>query len=159
MAGRPPGGPQGGSSNNRDDLLLDLDNEQPIYNGGQRSTLNDDDLMRFHTQQQEETPSRPSVSYDDFVGGGGTSHPSTSGQRDPSRLDASGPSSGNSPYSNRQYSQTSDLGNYQRYADDFDDFPENDSYYQNGRGMRGDTTGAVRKYALDRYSVWTLGGG
>jgi phospholipid-transporting ATPase len=32
--------------------LLDLDNDQPVYGGGQRSNLNDDDLMRFHEQNQ-----------------------------------------------------------------------------------------------------------
>lgn len=159
MAGRPPGGPHGGSSNNRDDLLLDLDNEQPVYNNGQRSTLNDDDLMRFHTQQEQETPSRPSVSYDDFVGGGNTSNTNPSAQRDAGRLDASGPGSGNSPYNNRQFSQTSDLGNYQRYADDFGDYPENDSYYQHGGGARGNAPGAARNNARSRNSVLTLGGG
>ncbi|UZP43898.1 hypothetical protein NXS19_011710 [Fusarium pseudograminearum] len=54
MAGRPPGGGfNTGHSNNRDDLLLDLDNDQPVYGGGQRSNLNDDDLMRFHEQNQD----------------------------------------------------------------------------------------------------------
>ncbi|KAJ3475260.1 hypothetical protein NLG97_g9523 [Lecanicillium saksenae] len=124
MAGRPPGGPRGGQSHAGDDLLLDLDNEQPVYSQGQRSTLNDDDLLRNYNQAQE-APSRPSVSYDDFVGASGM-HGSSSnrqpaagaGRNNPSsQLDAAG------PYMTRQYSQTSELGNYQRYTDDLDDYP------------------------------------
>lgn len=156
MAGRPPGGSHGGSSSNRDDLLLDLDNDQPIYNDGQRSTLNDDDLMRFHTLQEQEPQGRPSVSYDDFVGGGNTSQ--TSAPRNTGGLGAPGPNTGNSPYSNRQFSQTSDLGNYQRYADDFDDYPaDGESYYQQG-GTTG-AGGAGRNNARNRNSVLGLGGG
>ncbi len=111
MARPPPGGSYGGSSQPRNDLLLDLENEQPIYSGGQRSNLNDDDLLRSYTLDQETAQGRPSVSYDDFVGAGQTTHPSAKrpphpppGPSTPS--DAPGP--GNF---NRQYSQTSELGN------------------------------------------------
>ncbi|KAH6888663.1 hypothetical protein B0T10DRAFT_58915 [Thelonectria olida] len=157
MAGRPPG-PQGDTSNNRDNLLLDLDNEQPVYNDGQRSAINDDDLMRFHNQQ-EDAQGRPSVSYDDFVGGTG-SHPPAS--RQPENLGVPGPGgSGTSPYMTRQYSQTSELNNYQRYADDFDDYPtEGESYYQHG-GVRADESSPslARNNARNRNSVLGLGGG
>ncbi|CAM1505472.1 Fc.00g111090.m01.CDS01 [Cosmosporella sp. VM-42] len=157
MAGRPPGGPPGGSSSNRDDLLLDLDNEQPVYNEGKRSTLNDDDLMRFHTEDQE-TPSRPSVSYDDFVGGGDASHAAAS--RTAGGLGVPGANDGNSPYMTRQYSQTSDLGNYQRYADDFDDYPaDSDSYYHQGGAPSDGSPLAARNNARNRNSVLRLGGG
>jgi len=124
MAGRPPGGPhQGGyASNNRDDLLLDIENEQPYYSGGQRSTLNDDDLMRSYDHDLDQDPSRPSVSYDDFVGGGSSHGGANYSSPGPSQ--PGGPAK-TTPYfdRDRQYSQTSDLGNYQRYADDFDDGP------------------------------------
>lgn len=156
MAGRPPysGGPGGPSRPSGNDLLLDLDGDQPVYSQGQRSTLNDDDLLRNYNNDQE---GRPSVSYDDFVGssappysspprGGAGAHLQT-----PSKGDASG------PYMTRQFSQTSDLDNYQRYADDFDDFPnEGDSYYQHA----GSTpSAAARSNARNRNSVLSLGGG
>lgn len=158
MAGRPTGDPYGGSSN-RDDLLLDLDNDQPVYNGGQRSALNDDDLMRFHNQDQD-PQGRPSVSYDDFVGAGGTNQPHASQQPGGGGLGVPG-ASGPGPYANRQYSQTSDLGNYQRYADDFDDYPaDGESYYHQGGRIPSDSgAGEARSNARNRNSVLGLGGG
>ncbi|KAM5375939.1 hypothetical protein ACJZ2D_005729 [Fusarium nematophilum] len=159
MAGRPPGGGfDAGSSNNRDNLLLDLDNDQPVYNDGQRSTLNDDDLMRFHEQNQD-PQGRTSVSYDDFVGARDANQAAAS--RSGTGLGVPGPPPGSSPYLTRQYSQTSELGNYQRYADDFDDYPaDGDSYYQHG-GPRADesTPGLARNNARNRNSVLSLGGG
>ena len=129
MANRPPAG---GSSSARNDLLLDLDGEQPYYSQGQRSTLNDDDLLKSYDQDEAGQP-RPSVSYDDFVGASQATHPSVKAER--GGLSAAG-AQRQGPYSpglNRQFSQTSELGNYQRYADDFDDYPEDgQSYYQAG---------------------------
>ncbi|KAK3322159.1 hypothetical protein B0H66DRAFT_601627 [Apodospora peruviana] len=154
MTGRPP---PGGSSASRNDLLLDLDNEQPIYNDGQRSTINDDDLLKSYAYDQDESRPRPSVSYDDFIGSGQTTHPS-----------AKSPPAGHSgaaqrpagPYlseADRQYSQTSELGNFQRYADDFDDYPEDGgSYYQHGGAV---PPGAVPSPGAKRNSVLGLGGG
>ncbi|KAK7430019.1 aminophospholipid translocase [Neonectria magnoliae] len=166
MAGRQPGGPQGDPTSHRDNLLLDLDNDQPVYNDGQRSTLNDDDLMRFHNQDQDQDPQgRPSVSYDDFVGGGGANPNSSNlpASRSQGGLAPGAPDSANNPYLTRQYSQTSDLHNYQRYADDFDDDPtEGDSYYQHGGGSRGaneSSQGLDRNNARNRNSVLGLGGG
>ena len=155
MAGRPPGGLHGGSSGNREDLLLDLDNDQPVYNDGQRSALNDDDLMRSYTLDHE-PQSRPSVSYDDFVGSSGPSAGRSAG----AGLDMSGQSA-SGPYRNRQYSQSSELGNYQRYADDFDDFPaDSDSYYHDGGAMAGaGPSSSARGNARNRNSVLSLGGG
>ncbi|KAF1731528.1 putative phospholipid-transporting ATPase DRS2 [Beauveria bassiana] len=160
MAGRPPGGPRAGQSHTHDDLLLDLDNEQPVYSQGQRSTLNDDDLLRNYNQPHD-SPGRPSVSYDDFVGATGM-HESPgrqpgagTGPHPSSRLDAAG------PYMTRQYSQTSELGNYQRYADDLDDYPsDRASYYQNdGASTIGGPANAARQAARNRNSVLSLGGG
>lgn len=150
MAGRQPGGYHGGPSSNRDDLLLDIDNEQPIYNDGQRAPVNDEDLMRNYDYDHDQNPSRPSVSYDDFVGASSSPY-------------ANQPQQGSSslrPTSdlNRQYSQTDELGNYQRYADDFDDEPADaGSYYHNGGTMiEGDI---ARSNARNRNSVLSMGGG
>ncbi|KAI6380252.1 hypothetical protein MCOR25_001681 [Pyricularia grisea] len=167
MAGQqPPGRPGAPRSNN--DLLLDLENDQPVYGGGQRSNVNDDDLLRFHNQEQ--ATGRPSVSYDDFVGGGGgrdqhnntTSPPSSSRQTPQSRPETA--TSQRGPYMQptaRQYSQTSELGNYQRYADDFDDYPEDgQSYYQHSGAPRADDSGnQARDNARKRNSVLSMGGG
>ncbi|KAG6141510.1 aminophospholipid translocase [Claviceps purpurea] len=154
MAGRPTGGHQATSSGNRDDLLLDLDNEQPVYSGGQRSTLNDDDLMRRYSHEQE-PQGRPSVSYDDFVGA--ASPPSTRSRGAGLSIADQGASG---PYTHRQYSQTSELGNYQRYADDFDDYPaEGASYSQRGGSSAGGVPSASRNNARNRNSVLSMGGG
>ena len=155
MAARPP---PGGPTRPQDDLLLDLDSDQPTYYDGQRSDLNDDDLLRI---EQEGAVSRPSVSYDDFIGAGQKPHPSATpgyGVQAGSPLPPV-----NAPYLapvDRQYSQTSDLGNYQRYADDFDDYPEDSqsSYYQHGGSIPGPTTPG-RDTARKRNSVLGLGGG
>nr|UUJ75284.1 aminophospholipid-translocating P4-type ATPase [Verticillium dahliae] len=165
MAGRPTGGPQGAPSH---DLLLDLENDQPVYGGGQRSTLNDDDLMRTYTRDQEsgQDQGRPSVSYDDFIGAGQSRQHGTGSQPGgPGQSSSSNNNNNNvsAPYSRsgRQYSQTSDLGNYQRYADDFDDYPaDGDSFYQQGGALNGGgADAAARHNARNRNSVLTMGGG
>ncbi|KAI0480834.1 hypothetical protein GGR56DRAFT_292017 [Xylariaceae sp. FL0804] len=149
MTGRaPPGGP----SNPHNDLLLDLD-DQPQY-GGQRPPVDDDELIRSYNH---DPPSRPSVSYDDFVGGSQTTHPSvknpppgaTAGPRPPYLSDA-----------DRQYSQTGALDNYQRYADDYDDYPEDgQSYYQHGGAINGGGDPMGRDNGRNRNSVLSMGGG
>ncbi|KAH8653557.1 hypothetical protein BX600DRAFT_386430 [Xylariales sp. PMI_506] len=153
MSGRaPPGGP---SSSRQHDLLLDLD-DQPSY-GGQRAPMNDDELIRaYNNNNNHDLPSRASVSYDDFIGGSETTHPSA-------KNPPVGASAPRPPYTSdldRQYSQTSDLHNYQRYADDFDDYPDDgQSYYQHGGSMSGGHDGAGRQGARSRNSVLALGGG
>jgi phospholipid-transporting ATPase len=130
-------------------LLLDIDNGQPVYNDGQRAPFNDDELMRSYNLDHD-PQSRPSVSYDDFVGG--SAPPYSSHQP------SSGASLRPNPHLSRQYSQTSELGNYQRYADDYDDEPTDaDSYYHSGGAMLGDD--APRNNARNRNSVLSLGGG
>ncbi|GKT81066.1 phospholipid-transporting ATPase protein [Colletotrichum tofieldiae] len=63
----------------------------------------------------------------------------------------------------RHYSQTSELNNYQRYADNFDDYSaEGESYYQQGGAAAsannvGDPS--ARANARNRNSVLSLGGG
>ncbi|KAF7524519.1 hypothetical protein G7054_g11399 [Neopestalotiopsis clavispora] len=137
MSGRaPPGG-----SSRQDDLLLDLD-DQPTYsyNSGQRA---------------DDAPPRPSVSYDDFIGADSqTTHPSV--KNPPAGASGLAPRPPYMGQSDRQYSQTSDLNNFQRYADDSDDYPEDtNSYYQNGGGLGSD----ARDNARSRNSRLALGGG
>ncbi|RCI16276.1 hypothetical protein L249_2174 [Ophiocordyceps polyrhachis-furcata BCC 54312] len=155
MAGPPSRHGHGGSSLKREDLLLDLDSDQPAYNDGQRSTLNDDDLLRVHTLDDDvPSPRRPSVSYDDFVGASGPSP-------GPSPLTPHHPGSG--PYLHKHYSQTSDLNNYQRYVDDLDEYPADaESYYHRASSAPGQplaTSASARNKARNRNSVLGLGGG
>lgn len=141
MAGRAP--PRGTSSS-RNDLLLDLDEQSPY--DGSRQPIHDD-----HS-------ARPSVSYDDFVGGSQTTHPAV--KNPPPGAGALGP---RPPYladADRQYSQTSGLSNYQRYADDFDDYPDDgQSYYQHGGATNAAGDSSSRANARNRNSVLGLGGG
>jgi phospholipid-transporting ATPase len=153
MAGNPP--------NNRNDLLLDLNDEQPIYNNGQRPPLNDDDLLRAYTADHEPSNPRPSISYDNFVGAG-EPHPGT---RNLPGGPGTVPGYGVGPYASesagRTYSQTSGLNNYQRYADDLDDFPEDgQSYYGQGGALAGDGAGMrMGGKPRNRNSVLGMGGG
>lgn len=152
MAGQP--------SSNRNDLLLDLTDEQPIYNDGQRPPLSDADLLRAYNADHDGT-SRPSISYDDFVGGGGEAHSSARTlPGGPGTVPEAGPYATGS--GSRTYSQSSGLGNYQRYADDLDDFPEDGQsmYYQPGGALAGDGTGMpMRGKPRTRNSVLSMGGG
>ncbi|KAJ4392145.1 aminophospholipid translocase [Gnomoniopsis smithogilvyi] len=160
MAGRPAHG---------EDLLLDLD-DQPAYSGGHRSALTDDDLLRSDAYDHDGLGAqpRPSVSYDDFVGAPHT-HPTTlPSPHAASPVGAQTGSTGAPYYSDstsgaRQYSQTSDIGNYQRYADDYsDDYQEDgNSYYQNGgqAGAQGGYAAQGRQSAKNRNSILSMGGG
>jgi phospholipid-transporting ATPase len=154
MAGRPPAGPSSSAAaNTHDDLLLDLD-ERPYYHSGSRPTENDEDMLARYNrgQQGDELQHRPSVSYDDFVGGSGT------------QARAQAPATG--PYiapGDRQFSQTSQLGNYQPYTDvdDYDDTHSTAGYYAAGGADDGageSSNGAVRN-VQNRNSILSLGGG
>lgn len=161
MAGKPAHG---------EDLLLDLD-DQPAYSGGHRSALTDDDLLRSDAYDHDglgaQQP-RPSVSYDDFVGAPHT-HPSTLPSPHPASPVGARTGSAGAPYYSdttggaRQYSQTSDIGNYQRYADDYSDDYHDDgnSYYQNGgqAGAQGGYAAQGRQTAKNRNSILSMGGG
>ncbi|PHH63976.1 hypothetical protein CDD81_5195 [Ophiocordyceps australis] len=131
MAGRAARGVGG------ENLLLDLDGDQPVYSSGQRAALN-----KEHDLQ---TAGRASVSYDDFVGAS-AAHGGSTG---PTGL-------GGGSYTNSHYSQTSELGHYQRYADDEGD---DESYYQHGGASGGQGPTSARNNARNRNSVLGLGGG
>jgi phospholipid-transporting ATPase len=130
--------------------LLDLD-EPPIYHSGQRAPVNDDDLLRNYNADHEPD------TYDSFVGGSGAQHPARSIPTGPSPTPAAGPYATGA--ANRTYSQTSGLGNYQRYADDFD-FPDDEhSMYANGT-QTGDGAGTrLGGNPRNRNSVLSMGGG
>lgn len=158
MSGRVPPGASSNSRNN-DDLLLDLD-DQPGY-GGQPPPGQHDDAFRSYTRPNEDA-SRPSVSYDEFLGASETTHPSAKNPP-PGASFSTGP---RPPYladSDRQFSQTSGLDNYQRYADDYDDYTEDgQSYYQHGRGSVSAGAGhgsSAQQDARNRNSILSLGGG
>lgn len=120
-SGRPPGSLPAGA---RDGDLLQLEDSNPTYSTGQRPPVDDDHLLRQYDIDDSEQP-RPSVSYDDFVGGrppqgaGVYAAPVHPPPAQPG-LHVSGPYSGEP--ASRTYSQTSDLDNYSRYSlDDYDD--------------------------------------
>ena len=161
MAGRPPGTKQEPASRNND-LLLDLEDSNPVYNDGKRPPVNDDELLRRFNIDDSETPQpRPSTSYDDFVG---TQHSGTDLPGGPGA-----PSGGipRPPYlgagTNRTYSQTSGLNNYQRYSD-LDDLPDDDrGYYHTSGAEDGSITPGIERLGgkghRQRNSVLSLGGG
>lgn len=162
MAGMPPGGKDVPPIN--DNLLLDLEDSNPIYNDGKPPPVNDDNLLRhYNISNSDEPEPRASTSYDEFVGGGrstadlpgGPGAPPT-GQLHPPYLGAG---------ANRSYSQTSGLNNFQRYSD-VDDFPDDDrsmqGYYGDGRGADVNMASAGQiggGRARDRNSILSLGGG
>jgi phospholipid-transporting ATPase len=147
MAGRPQGGPPSHSDN-----LIDFDDHdaQPTYHSGARAPVRDDELLsRYDIDSSDTAPQgRPSVSYDDFVGGG---RPAAVGL-------PGGPGT-------RAYSQTSDLNNYQRYSDaeiPADDDHSTQGYYAAGGAYEQSSPGIQRgasKKAHNRNSILGLGGG
>ena len=117
---------------------------------GSRSTLNDDDLLKFHGDDQDGANPRPSVSYDDFVGSSSTANPST-------RQPLPGAPSARGPY---LPAVARDLGDYQRYVDDYDDLPDGDWYFQHSDdNPTGNTSAEARSNSRERKSVLRLGGG
>lgn len=160
MAGPPP---PGAAPNNRDDLLLDLnDYEQPIYNDGQRAPMNDEDLLKAYNADHEIPQPRPSVSYDEFVGSQTRPQlgPSTSslpgGPGSSANLD---PNYNNNNIS-RTFSSQSGLGNYDRYGDDNSGYPDDDESLYLGAASTGDGAGPLRAAKpKQRNSVLSMGGG
>ena len=140
MAGRPQGGQASGRG---DDLLLDLGDNGPgpTYYGEHRNV------------DTSETPQpRPSISYDDFVGGGA-----------PGGRPAASAAQQSSPYmhegSNGQFSQTSDLNNFQRYSDMDDDASMERFYSTGGIDDASPTSRHGRVGSKNRNSILSMGGG
>lgn len=154
MANRPPGG----QALNNDNLLIDFEDTQPAYHSGQRPPVGDHELLDRHDIDDSDTlpQHRPSVSYDDFVGGSRSTAGLPGG---PGTLPIE-----STPYSTggrRLYSQGSDLHNYQRYSDaDIvgDDDQSVQGYYATGGGYdQLPPRGAAKKN--NRNSILSLGGG
>ncbi|KAK5102755.1 aminophospholipid translocase [Lithohypha guttulata] len=148
MAARPDNADSRAAGND----LLGLDDSRPAYNSGQGPPVHDNELLsHFDIDDSDQPQPRPSTSYDDFVGG------RPSGQPAPPRL----------PYSdnNRAYSQTSDLNNLNRYADDAsnEDYASTYKYYDGGRSSDDQIPGGqvhVVSHGHDRNrsSLMSLGG-
>ncbi|KAJ5770566.1 uncharacterized protein N7511_002617 [Penicillium nucicola] len=161
-SGRPPGSHS--AAGRDEDLLLD---SGPIYNSGQGPPVNDEHLLERYNIDDSDEPysqTRPSVSYDNFVGSrvppGTTLHNAGPG---PAHPPVNPGLHSNDPYSSgsrdRTYSQTSGLGNYQRYSldDDLDD--AHSGYYDlDADDDRINQSHGVRR-ATERNSILGLGGG
>jgi phospholipid-transporting ATPase len=163
------GRPAGGHSqlDSQQNELVDLERTSPAYNTGQRPPVDDNQLLqRYDIDDSDQTQARPSVSYDEFVGGSGPPQ-----NTNPQVTGAAHTASGSSrPYLDpgaRTYSQTSALHNYSGYSD-VDDFPDDDRSphrYWDGGGASDENIpgGGVnvikRGRARDRNSLLSLGGG
>ncbi|QIX01316.1 hypothetical protein AMS68_006833 [Peltaster fructicola] len=144
---------------NHDDLLGLDEDEGPYYASGQRTHLNDDDLI--HDYDLQAAHPRISTTHDDFVGSRSTAglpggpgyvhnNDSTATLPPPIGLAAT-----------RTYSQTSGLNNYQRYSD-IDNVSDAGGYYASGGG--GDIDEAMAAHGQhskhkSRNSILSLGGG
>ncbi|KAF1917430.1 hypothetical protein BDU57DRAFT_164974 [Ampelomyces quisqualis] len=148
MAARPPD-----ASPSRHDNLIDLDDNdhQPTYYSGARPPVNDHELLdRYDIDSSDQPPpARPSVSYDDFVGGG--------------KPNAALPGGPGAPPLNPPYLQQGH--SYSRYSDA--DIPADDdhsthAYYAAGGAYEQGSSGVHRgssRNAHNRNSVLSLGGG
>lgn len=157
MAGRPTAH---GNSTGED--LLGFDNAQPTYNSGQRPPVDDSQLLeRFNIDDSDEPQTRPSISYDDFVGG----RPTLPGNAQSAAPQAVKPP--NLPYADataRTYSQTSDLHNYSKYDDELNEDYNSTYRYYDGGGPSDDNIpgGGVhvvnRTHGRNRSSMMSMGG-
>ena len=145
------------------DNLLDLGNGTPAYNTGQRPPVDDTQLLQhFDIDDQDEAQPRPSTSYDDFVGGRPPPAPSN-GQS--SEQQHGRPFT--APYMEggaRTYSQTSDLNNFSRYADDAGDDDSAYNKYYDGTGTSDEHLPGGRvnvvgpSHGRNRSSLMSMGG-
>ena len=154
MAGRPPGGQPAHNEN-----LIDFDYGGPTYYSGAPPPANDDQLLHHYDMNNSEAHTqpqgRPSISYDDFVGGGRSTAGLPGGPGAPSAT----------PYAtamptDRQYSQASDTHNYQRYSDaDIED--DQSMYYATGGNYDEPPAGVRRAQSQknNRNSLLSMGGG
>ena len=142
------------------DNLVDLNNGTQTYSTGQRPPVDDSELLQhFNIDDSDEAQPRQSASYDDFVGG----RPQAPANGQPSDQQPGRPF--NAPYmegGNRTYSQTSDLHNFARYADDAgDDDSAYNKYYDGGHSdehIPGGQVNVVRNHGRNRSSLLSMGG-
>lgn len=156
MAGRP------GAQGHDDNLLVDLDDSQPTYYTGQPPPTNDENLLhQYDIDDSDEPQGRPSVSYDDFVGGSGPAGAPHDGRA----VHGAGPGP-TQPYIStepqRLYSQTAGLDNYQRYSDmdnQTDDGSMQGYYARGGLDDTASPGGFAHAPGKNRNSILSLGGG
>ena len=155
MAHRPPGQPA--PSNPSHDDLIDVDDSQPYYYSGQPPPTNDANLLHeYNISDAEYDHGRPSVSYDEFVGGGGT-NPQTSAPT-PGTMTNHRPPFLSSE--SRTYSETSELHRAQSHTD-VDDLPDDALEYYGQGGLDDSHPEAHTKNVAgrNRNSILSLGGG
>ncbi|KAL4971754.1 hypothetical protein BDW66DRAFT_17640 [Aspergillus desertorum] len=141
----------------RDDDLLQLEESAPTYNTGRPPPVNDESLLRqYNIDDSDNAQPRPSVSYDNFVGGRVTPHSgahATGSAPPPVQAGVYV----NDPYSghdvSRTYSQTSGLDNYQRYS--MDEYDGGHGYYD----MMGQDPMEGDSRMRERNSILSMGGG
>lgn len=160
MAGRPPPALRDVANVNNNELLLDFDDTQPMYYSGARAPANDDELLQRYDIDASDEPnnSRPSISYDSFVGSRPAVTPQTrnapvvAGIQNPQYLSTNLPQA--------SYSQSS-LGSFQRYRDgeSDDDRSTLRGYYATGGLDDPALTSPGIRDARNRNSVLTMGGG
>ncbi|ODH46641.1 hypothetical protein GX48_07251 [Paracoccidioides brasiliensis] len=160
---RPPGHhPSPGS----DDDFVHIERTPSVYNSGQRPPVSDDHLLeQYNIDDSDEPQPRTSVSYDAFVGGGhpaqaAGAHHAAGGVQACLQAPPGASHFYGEGEANRNYSQTSDLHNYQRYSDDLNDFDDVRSaqgYYNDQSNLRG-AVPLRDSRARDRNSIMSLGG-
>ena len=157
MAGRPPAGTGTPSGNGN---LVDFDDSGPVYHTGSPPPVTDENLLhQYNIDSSDADPSRPSVSYDEFVG----AQQSTYGL--PGGPGATSNGAPQPPYlaqGNRNFSQTSGLNNYQRYsdADELDDDSMRGGYYHTGAAADDASSPVVDGgRARNRKRAFGMGGG
>ena len=149
--------------------LLELDDDgEPVYNSGQPPPVSDDRILHdYDASHASYTHGRMSVSHDDFVGSQAHSTAGLPGGpgRPQQHLQPPGPMTD----TGRNYSQTSDLNNFQRYSDmDQDQFSDSASmaggYYAAGGALDEDSVPGLagnsnKSKHKSRNSILSLGGG
>jgi phospholipid-transporting ATPase len=151
MAGNPFHSDSGGPAR---EGISNYGNPTPAYNTGQAPPVNDTQLLQhFDIDDSDEPHPRPSTSYDDFVGG--RPQHGQPGQQHSRPF--------NAPYmdSSNTYSQTSDLNNFSRYADDGDvgdnDSGYNQKYYDGPASSDGYAAGGhVQTHGRNRSSMMSM---
>ena len=163
MANRPGYGRQ----ESQDDLLNLSDNDGPIYNSGQPPPVSDERMLHDYDMEVGDLQEQPriSVSHDNFVGSS-QPHPATSNLPGGPGQVPGGPPRPPFASSGRNYSQTSGLGNYQRYSDldnESDAGGGGAGYYAAGGGIDEDNVPGLplnnRSNHRSRNSILSLGGG
>ncbi|KAI6247211.1 hypothetical protein HI914_05063 [Erysiphe necator] len=144
-------------SRNGENLLLDLDDGQLSKNNNRSFSLKNDTAINSGNLAQKDTlDSRPSTSYDEFVG-----EESHKARQSPAVFKKNKEQDIFEHGAEKNTIQGSSLGNYQRYADEIDEYPDDGQsmYYHQGDLYGRKTTGAQAKTSRIRNSALSMGGG